>query len=128
MVAERDIFHLIICKRLQLFSQGTVDRQVRASKADKQKVNEKKCVHSTHPDNPCKPRCYLDYVCVMKMTLFWWVAQVLPGAANAAAVATQVAALARRPPELLLQLLRGKGARTETLEFLQGFLKRNMRF
>lgn len=55
------------------------------------------------------------------MTLFCWVAQVLPRAANAAAVATQVAALARRPPKLLLQLLRGKGARTETLGFLQGF-------
>ncbi len=38
-------------------------------------------------------------------------AQVLPGAANAAAVATQVAALARRPAVQLLQLLRGKGAR-----------------
>lgn len=42
------------------------------------------------------------------------VAQVLPGAGNAAALATQVAALARRPSDQLLQLLRAKGEQPQT--------------
>ncbi len=52
--------------------------------------------------------------------------QVLPGAGNVAAVATQVSALARRPADQLLQLLRAKGERCNTrgihrLQFLHPY-------
>ncbi len=39
-----------------------------------------------------------------------WVIQVLPTAGNAAVVQTDLAAIARRPPDELLQMLRSRGA------------------